>query len=220
MLREMPLPSDFPRMKRVRYVLLLVVASPLVAGGWSLWHVLYKPSPMDSLMERARLPQYDPKGHHRLEYANRPIEASLRLGLNLPWATMKWYGPGNIWLSMVETELEVDMGGVREPVEVDGVRGWLTRLGTGDFWELEETEVRDAQYREWRYDRTIYTSLLVARRDGSGPWGDAIALQWNRDDIHYLLVAQDWKPTAQDELLKMANSMEREDLPFPPQPYR
>ena len=38
-------------------------------------------------------------------------------------------------------------------------------------------------------------------------WGPAIALQWNRDGVHHLLIAQDIEPMNETELFRMANSM-------------
>ena len=167
---------------------------------------------------RARLPsQYEPELLQRQNIASTSDRYEVKAGFNLPWATIEWRGPANLWLSLVDTELEMDMGGVWERVEVDGVRGWLTRLGAGDFLEPGEREARSAQSLEWRYDRRIYSRLSSARRDITGgvPWGDAIALQWNRDGIHYLLIAQDWEPVTVDELLKMANSMAPSDIHLP-----
>ncbi len=45
--------------------------------------------------------------------------------------------------------------------------------------------------------------------------GRAIALQWNRDSVHYALIAQDIEPMNKDELLNIANSMAPSEWPFP-----
>ena len=144
-----------------------------------------------------------------LDYIN------LRAGQEMPSMTVQWErpidavsDPLSVWLSQVDTELEMDIGGVREPMEMDGVQGWLTHLGPADLVRPDDGQARFRLMQEWRYDRRIYLSVSNARvYQPSSLWGDAIALQWNRDGIHYLLIAQNALPITLDELLKMANSM-------------
>ena len=39
-------------------------------------------------------------------------------------------------------------------------------------------------------------------------------MQWNRDGVHYVLIAQDKDPMNKEELLKIANSMAPAEYPF------
>ena len=68
--------------------------------------------------------------------------------------------------------------------------------------------------RDWKFDRKIYISISRERAGGSMR-GRAIALQWNRDSVHYALIAQDIEPMNKDELLNIANSMAPSEWPFP-----
>ena len=118
---------------------------------------------------------------------------------------------------MVDTELDVDMGGQRTAIEVDGVQGWFTRLGPDDFLRLEDRDKAREQWLEWRFERSVYTYIKGDRwlEDPPGKLrGEAIALQWNRDGVHYVLIAQDKDPMNKEELLKIANSMAPSEYPF------
>ncbi len=46
-------------------------------------------------------------------------------------------------------------------------------------------------------------------------FGEAIALQWNREGVHHILIAQNKEPTAVNDLLNMSNSMMPPELPSP-----
>ena len=46
-------------------------------------------------------------------------------------------------------------------------------------------------------------------------FGEAISLQWNRECVHYILIAPDMGPITVNDLFKMANSMIQSDPPFP-----
>ena len=72
-----------------------------------------------------------------------PDEKEVRSGRQIPHYTLNWRVKRTDWdirprhvgltLSLVATELEMDMGGERERVEVDGVQGWLSHLSAEDF---------------------------------------------------------------------------------------
>ena len=153
-----------------------------------------------------------------------PDEYEIRAGRRVPHYTFTWRVKRTDWdtnprhagmtLSLVATELEMDIGGERERVEVDGVQGWLSRLSAEDF--VPPPERRDVLRELW-YDRIVYYGLFTNR----GPTGfetlngPIITLQWNRDGIHYLLVSQDSEPVTVDEMLKIANSFARAEFPYP-----
>ena len=110
------------------------------------------------------------------------------------------------------------MGGQRTPVEVDSVQGWFTRLGPDELFEPEDEEESRVMWQEWRFDRTLLYANSYGSQAGdiiSRLSGPAIALQWNRDGRHYVLIAQDIEPMNKDEMLKMANSMAPSEWPFP-----
>jgi hypothetical protein len=127
------------------------------------------------------------------------------------WETCRRLDVPNVgvFFGQVGKNLELDLGGSRVPVQVDGVEGWLWRLGTGDFtppWDSNEFEKLQ---REWKRDKTIYIVLLEYRRAPDlGPLGGvALALQWNKNGNHFLLVAQDKEPMSDDTLQRIANSL-------------
>ena len=225
-------------MKLVRYFLLLIVVSAVVAGGWVAWQNLFKESPTPSFRASLRMPEYTPEWARR-KGGDYPDEVNVRAGRTLPYLVYKWntdktadlsayfpmgrveydqWPPIGISLGQVDYQLDVDMGGQRTPVEVDGVQGWFTRLGPDELFEPEDEEESSVMWQEWRFDRTFYMLIAGERRPGSiisRLSGPAIALQWNRDGRHYVLIAQDIEPMNKDELLKMANSMAPSEWPFP-----
>ena len=162
---------------------------------------------------------------------------NVRAGRTLPYLIYKWttdpttdfsnYFPmGSVadeWptigihIGQVDYPLDVDMGGQRTPVEVDGVQGWFTRLGPDEFVFPEDDEESRVMWQEWRFDRSMYSLIAMDRQPGyisSRLSGPAIALQWNRDGRHYVLIAQDIEPMNKEELLKIANSMAPAEYPF------
>ena len=46
-------------------------------------------------------------------------------------------------------------------------------------------------------------------------FGEAISLQWNREGVHHILIAQNKDQIAVNDLFKMANSMTQPNLPSP-----
>lgn len=224
-------------MRLVRYFLMMVVVSAVGAGGWVVWQNLFKESPTPGFRESLRMPGYTPEWITR-QGGDYPDEVDVRAGRRLPYLVYKWttdetadlstYLPGGgiadewphigISLGQVDYPLDVDMGGQRTPIEVDNVQGWFTRLGPDEFVEPEDDDESRAMWQEWRFDRTFYALIAGERR----PWsiisrlsGPAIALQWNRDGRHYVLIAQDIAPMSKEELLKMANSLAPSEWPFP-----
>ncbi len=133
--------------------------------------------------------------------------------------------PG-VMMVQIGAMFDLDMGGERRSVEVDSVTGWFTRLGADDFSPLDDSPIlgtKDTWPPEAR-EESGYYGVLDQRRApgpgfGPGPpwwrdtllWGEAIALQWNRDGVHHLLIAQDIEPMNERELFKMANSMAPSD---------
>ena len=224
-------------MRLVRYFLILVVVSAIGAGAWAAWQNLFKESPTPSFRESLRMPEYTPEWITS-RGGDYPDEADVRAGRRLPYLVYKWttdktadlsthFPTGSVadeWpsigisLGQVDYPLDVDMGGQRTPVEVDSVQGWFTRLGPDEFVFPEDDEESSAMWREWRFDRTFYALIAMDRQHGyisSKLLGPAIALQWNRDGRHYVLIAQDIEPMNKEELLKMANSMAPSEWPFP-----
>ena len=103
----------------------------------------------------------------------------------------------------------MDLGGQETTtMTVDGVQGRLWRLGSQDFIRPRSNEAYKALIRDWEYDRSFYTSILTARSSEFNPFsGEAIALQWNREGVHYLIFARDMEPITEDVILEIANSM-------------
>ena len=225
-------------MRLFRYFLILVVGSAMGAGAWVGWQSMTKESPTASFRESLRLPQYLPESlEWRKAGGTTPDEVNIAAGISLPFLIIRWETvrtpdissnqPSEkpaydvpyigILLGLVDTEMDMDMGGERTPIEVDGVQGWLTRLGPDEFVKPKGREEILAQLREWKFDRKIYISISSERAGGptNRLLGRAMALQWNRDGVHYVLIAQDKDPMNKDELLKMANSMAPSEWPFP-----
>lgn len=207
----------------LRVTALIVAASVILVGSCALWQALFFESPTHWLRDNWRMAQYIPDYAQGLNMS-LPDEKEVRSGRQVPHYTLNWRVKRTDWdirprhvgltLSLVATELEMDMGGERERVEVDGVQGWLSHLSAEDF--VPPPERRDV-LRELRYDRFVYYGLLTRR----GPKGfetlngPIITLQWNRGGIHYLLVGQDKEPVTVDDMLKMANSFASAEFPYP-----
>ena len=139
-------------MRLFRYFLIMVVGAAIGAGGWVAWQNLFKESPTPSFRESLRMPEYTPEWITR-QGGDYPDEVGVRAGRRLPYLVYKWttdptadfsnYFPmGSVadeWptigisLGQVDYQLDVDMGGQRTPVEVDGVQGWFTRLGPDEL---------------------------------------------------------------------------------------
>ena len=218
-------------MRLFRYFLIMVVGAAIGAGGWVAWQSITKESPSAGFLEKLRLPQYKPDGHSS---STRGDELLIGQGYQLPYVSLSWdihpssaseTSHDNDWphthvrLNLVDTELDVDMGGQRTAIEVDGVQGWFTRLRPDDFLRLEDRDKAREQWLEWRFERSVYTYIKRSRGPEDSPGnklrGEAIALQWNREGIHYVLIAQDKDPMNKEELLKTANSMAPSEWPFP-----
>lgn len=207
----------------LRVIVFLVAASVVVIGGCMLWQTLFFKTGTTWLKENWRGAQYIPEYVEELRMS-WPNEEYVRAGKQDPHYTFVWLMKYAEWearpssivitLSLEATEREIDLGGERERVEVDGGQGWLSRLSAEDFvTPLKTSEARE----EYRYARNAYDTLL-RRRSGTGSErleGPIITLQWNKDGIHYLLVGRDREPVTVDDLLKMANSFAPAEFPYP-----
>ena len=156
-------------MRLFRYFLIMVVGAAIGAGAWVAWQSITKESPSASFLERLRLPQYKPDG------STRGDELLIGQGYQLPYVSLSWdihpssaseTSHDNDWphthvrLNLVDTELDVDMGGQRTAIEVDGVQGWFT-VSDRMTWK---TETRLAN-NGWNGDlnaASILTSKVIA----------------------------------------------------------
>ena len=202
----------------------LVTTSVLVTVGWGLWQLSNPESPTASLEKHLRLPQNMPEWLEVFE-GGAPEYGFVRAGFERPWLIILWrvnetyrqYSL-SLLLAVVDTEVEMDLGGQREPVTVDGVQGWLTHLGPEDF--VPPTQGSFYEFtNDWRYDRTVYRKALKYRVSALGIWGPALALQWNREGTHYLMMVQSREPMTAELLLQMADSMAPGEFPFEYGPY-
>ncbi len=209
----------------------------------------FEPNDQQVWRDRLRLPTYMPD-YLRLTGVSEKSLAE-ESGMS-PGAKWDWEGvhhgpvpPGTVdsikspGVIMVQfgAEFDLDMGGERVTVEVDGVTGWFTRLDAKDFYPPDDSpslSIRNSWPQEAR-EQSGYNIVLGERRtpafevpcpkmmpggeveclppewNDSLLWGEAIALQWNRDGTHHLLIAQDIEPMNESELFKMANSMAPSD---------
>ena len=143
------------------------------------------------------------------------------------------YASPGVMMVQVGWEFDLDMGGERASVEVDGVQGWFTLLSSEDFHPPIDGSPIFTVMRNWpdsARGESGYVGVLFERNSPDpreAPpgmsvvsdyllWGQAIALQWNREGVHHLLIAQDIEPMNEDELFKMANSMAPSDSLLPP----
>ena len=222
--------------KNIRYLLLFVLVLFTLVVGWTAG--CFEPNAQQEFRDRLRLPQYIPEylEHFRVSEesfagANDFVE---------PGAQWRWEGrdranldsgsharPG-VMMVQVGSEFDLDMGGERVPVEVDGAPGWFTRLSSEDFHpptdgspiftamrNLPESARGESGYVGVLSEREIHAPTEQPPRPAeffdSLLWGPAIALQWNRDGVHHLLIAQDIEPMNEDELFRIANSMAPSD---------
>ena len=210
---------------RTRIAWIPVIIASVMAVGWGLWQLAYPGSPTAALEKHLRLPQNMPEWLEVLE-GGAPSHSSVRGGFERPWLIILWKGSQTPWkpsLSMmfavVDTEVEMDLGGQREPIAVDGVQGWLTHLRPEDFVPPAERRDFYAVTKDWRLDHTVYREALDYRASALHLYGPAIALQWNREGTHYLTMAQEEEPMTVELLLQMANSMAPGEFPFEYGPY-
>ncbi len=125
-------------MRLFRYFLMMVVVSAMGAGVWVAWQNLFKESsPTVSFQERLRLPQYLPESlEWRKAGGGSPDEVNIRAGISLRYLIVRWETvrtsdisgnqpseqPGydvpqiGILLGLVDTELDMDLGGSRLPL--------------------------------------------------------------------------------------------------------
>ena len=202
------------------YLLVLVPIVAIIAtGGGLCYFVTLDAENVTQFKEGFRFPESVPDhlGRAGGAYANA---GRLEAGEQLPYVKFNWEVCADnadpkaaLFLSVAQEHQLVDLEGQsRTAVEVDGVEGWLSRLDAQDFVAPGRDHPDYEGYRElpliWGYDRYVYYSLLGSRRHLQGNRaGPAIALQWNREGIHYLLFATDREPFSPEVLMRIANSM-------------
>ena len=204
--------------------------------------VFSEPNAQQEFRDRLRLPQYIPDylDHFRVsEESFAGANEFVKPGAQWSWEgnssaglDSTGYASPGVMMVQVGWEFDLDMGGDRASVEVDGVQGWFTRLSSEDFHPPTDGSPIFTVMRNWpdsARGESGYVGVLF-ERNSPGPrevppgmvvvsdyllWGQAIALQWNREGVHHLLIAQDIEPMNEDELLKMANSMSHSDSILP-----
>ena len=217
--------------KNIRYLLLFVLVLFTLVVGWTAG--CFELNAQQEFRDRLRLPQYIPEylEHFRVsEESFAGANEFVKPGIQWSWEgrdranldSGSYARPG-VMMVQVGSEFDLDMGGERAPVEVDGAPGWFTRLSSEDFHPPTDgspifTAMRNLP--ESARGESGYVGVLSERNTPPDPtpqgravvsdnllWGPAIALQWNREGVHHLLIAQDIEPMNEDELFKMANSM-------------
>lgn len=211
-----PVNRPRPASTRTIYIILLVAAIAFVGVSAGMCYLLSHDSGVTSRFKAGlRLPQSVPEWLVRSS-GDYSSELWVRRDQRLPYLVLYWemcqdksLPPMGYSLSVAYGEMEMDLGSQdKTSIDVDGVQGWLWRLGSQDFVRPESSEAYSALTQDWTYDRHIYESILGSRSRYLGPvTGPAIALQWNRDGLHYLLFANDREPMTEDVLLWIANSM-------------
>ena len=219
-------PADPPGRARWRTGILMVLGSIAIflaiTGG--MCYLFARDSGLGaSFKEAYRVPENVPDWLGRSSGGVLWDELWEKRGLELPWVVLKWEycqaNEGGVMLGIATGDLEVNLGGLpRTAVEVDGVQGWLTHLSPQDFISPpRNSEEYDRLTQGWDYDRSVYERLLWSRSEETDSmWGQAIALQWNKDGFHHLLAANVNEEMTAEVLLRMANSMT--PAPFPTYP--
>lgn len=145
------------------------------------------------------------------------VRVTDRDGDHFPYyATQQFLGSASVLFGQYGSELPIDARG-KQRVQVDGVEGLL--------WRLEPDEWRDADSNPYAEDKPerdtlglgnrLYRRVLEQRRTWESRGepregvivGLAIAIQWNRDGVHYVLIGQDKGPMTEEALLQLANSL-------------
>ncbi len=216
--------GNVPRYARARtvYLILLGCAVAFVLAVTALWRCVESDSPTVARFKDAyRFPEYLPAwmGYSGGEYWNVLWE---KRDLMLPYLVFHWKncqdprieGSG-VMLGLAYGELDIDLGAPRTAVDVDGTTGWLTQLSGQVFAAVYDKEEYYRVTEGWDYDRKVYSWLLFERGYAlqSGIGGAALALQWNKDGIHHLLVANTTEPMTEEILFQIANSLS--PAPFP-----
>jgi hypothetical protein len=211
-----PVNRPQPASRRTIYIILLVFVLAFIGMSAGMWYMLSSDSGVTSRFKAGlRLPQSVPEwlGRSGGRYSS---EVRVRTDRILPYLVFNWnvcqdtdYPHKGFSLSLAYGEMEMDLGSQdKTSIDVDGVQGWLWHLGSQDFVRPESSDEYSALTQDWTYDRSIYKAIFDARIDVSkSPTGEAIAIQWNREDIHYLLFAKDREPMTEDVLIQIANSM-------------
>lgn len=205
-----------------RYAGVLIAASLIIGIGWALLSLALR-SPADKLDPRA--PEAVPSW---LE-ARAPGQPVVQAGsTHLPYTDQVWcvfsaVPAPCVVLYQMPLDLSINTEG-KEPVQVDGVQGWLWRLGPEEFMQqqdgasLSPETIRPALLEEFDSDADVFRRAAPYRQlygswreEGEEVSGDAIALQWNKDGRHYLLAGPLRSGITEDVLLTLANSLKPVD---------
>ena len=222
--------------KNICYLLLFVLVLFTLVVGWTAG--CFELNAQQEFRDRLRLPQYIPEYLELLRVSEESfagVNDFVEPGAQWRWegrdptdSDSTGYASPGFMMVQVGWEFDLDMGRERVPVEVDGVQGWLTRLSSDDFYPPTDGSPIFTAMSNWpdsARGESGYVGVL-SEREIHAPteqpprpaeffdsllWGPAIALQWNRDGVHHLLIAQDIEPMNEDELFRIANSMAPSD---------
>ncbi len=209
------------RAELITALMLLVLLTGGAAGAW-IW--IWTSATIEwELRAPVELPDWLTPGPSRRQHWARSSLDQPQFALQ-EFATQKFQLKSlpTVMLGQVLAEVEIDTRD-KTPVTVDGTEGWLWHLGPEDLME-DWVDPRDRPQEELYGSRRVYMdfterrvppwpatlengSYHPANPDGGLIPGPAIPLQWNRDGVHYVLIAQDMEPMSVDILLSMANSL-------------
>jgi hypothetical protein len=257
------------RSGRRRLITAVVLLSLLIGLGWGLWKTVAELAPVQL---QVRTPQDVPSwlvaGHSAPHIFVDELGDDAVRYVEQTWCTSPYFenlpervrrelnrNSGQVPLFFTCVKLYAMAGSLdiaqagKTSIIVDGVRGWLWKLGPTDmgfpetiYGSLSEEETHRVVFppvevfhgalttsstrEEFFQEAWIYLAAYSARLEGipimRGQFstclknvlaGDAVALQWNRNGMHYLLIGQEEGRITQDILIRMANSM------APVQPY-
>jgi hypothetical protein len=121
---------------------------------------------------------------------------------------------------MIPREMEVDLGGIKDEVFVDGVAAIVSRLEPDDFVSPRGLGEHSQDHERWdpvegQSGQTLYNEIYRLRSPYSGRGGlvgnvlsgEALAIQWNKDGRHYILIGKKKGPITLDVLVNMAKSV-------------
>ncbi len=205
-----------------------ILALLLVAA----WVVVLRPWE-ENVLDRyqVRLPTSVPVGLLPLDSGGPLRQARPKAGTGL-WNRKDWCVESRdpcvvLWQGAWELDIQTEG---KTPFQVDGVTGWLWRLDrdvfvedptviAGDEW-LQGNSLKQALAE--RFDslpKAIGRAYLYFDAAGSrhGEFGrlsgPALAIQWNKDKQHYLLIGERRAPITEDVLRTMADSLVAKEEP-------
>ena len=154
----------------------LALVCALVVVTWTLG--CFEPNEQQVWRDKLRLPAYFPPYLQLEGVSEKPLAGEHGLKPGAEWA---WEGfhlspvpPGaidyikspGVIMVQVGAVFDLDMGGDRRSIQVDGVTGWFTRLGAEDFSPPADSPVlglTDTWPQEAR-EQSGYSSVLGQRR--------------------------------------------------------